>query len=174
MLFNALFTARYYVTCLHRSVELSWFLQYLQLIQCLLLLNCMELHSHSGLPALGLGSVRHSQWSSSTHRGYSRHGTYSIMWQCTTGGAWGRSNPDITALWVVNLVLKGLFSAWNAPHPRLPSSGMNVSAWMTSKRQSWGVVNQIHVHAKVMQKLYHICVFWSLSTLNKIAFWYFT
>lgn len=83
LLFTVLWRAKYYVIYLHKPVQFLNFSKPFR--QCHLLLCCMEHHSHSGMPALGLGSVRHSQWSSSTHRHHILHGTYSVIWQCTSG-----------------------------------------------------------------------------------------
>lgn len=98
-----------------------------------------------------------SQWRSYTHRDYSRHVTYSITWRCTPGGVWG----DITTIWEVSLVLSGLFSAWNAPHPCL---------FLRAKfkcRNYIHVENQMscekmHVHAKT-HMLFIFFLFWWLN-----------
>lgn len=79
----------------------------------------------------------------------------------------GEIKTDITFIWEVNLVLRGLFfPAWNAHHQ---SYRDKCKCRMTSVRQITGMVNKSHVHAIVMNKnLIVFCA--SLIYLNTFKF----
>lgn len=112
MLFNALFTAQVSVV--------PWFWLNLQLLQCLLFVKLHGAPLSFRIASTGLGLCQ-TQSVKLVHPQRLQSAWY-VQYYVTSAQqeeSGGKIKPDTPTIWEVNLELRGLFSAWNAPRPSL-------------------------------------------------------